>query len=203
MKHLLTFLATLLLSPLVVHAQSQKPELVAEDGGVQERGSSRVLYWNPRADTALGQFAFDYGRPVWKKEYEDPAKFDAMTKGKVWRFGKDFWTSLDTQLALKIGGREVAPGCYYLALHRSPDGTTWSLAFIDPAKVRKSRLDAFQIERAPIEFRIPMALEQTGEVAEKLTVTLAYAKEKPKDVRLRIAWGKIRLVVPIQVSVGS
>src|SRR5438046_9666802 len=106
MKHLLTFLATLLLSPLVVHAQSQKPELVAEDGGVQERGSSRVLYWNPRADTALGQFAFDYGRPVWKRECEDPGEFDAMTKGKVWRLGKAFWTSRDNRVAPEVGGSE-------------------------------------------------------------------------------------------------
>src|SRR2546425_10864093 len=105
MKHLFTFLASLLMFPLAVHAQSQKPELVAEDGGAQERGSSRVLYWNPRADTALGQFAFDYGRPVWKKEYEDPAKFDAITKGKVWRFAKRFARRRDTQPAPQIGGR--------------------------------------------------------------------------------------------------
>ena len=31
---------------------------------------------------AAGQFAINYGRPVWKSIYEDPAKFDAMTQGK-------------------------------------------------------------------------------------------------------------------------
>jgi hypothetical protein len=39
--------------------------------------------------------------------YEDPVKFDRMTKGKTWRQGKDFWTVLDTNLPLRIAGKEV------------------------------------------------------------------------------------------------
>jgi DUF2911 family protein len=63
------------------------------------------------------------------KEYEDPVKFDGMTKGKTWRLGKDFWTVLDTNVPLKIAGKEVAAGTYYLGLFRSADGSAWSLAF--------------------------------------------------------------------------
>jgi hypothetical protein len=176
--------------------------MVAEDGGFQERGSARVLYWNPRADTAFGQIAIEYGRPAWKKEYDDPANFDKLTRGKIYRLGSNFWTAYDAQLRTRISGREVSPGHYYLGLARSADGKKWSLAFIDSAKTRNMRLDAFQIERAPVLFQIPMTAEAAGEPMEKLTITFSYTKEKPKDVTLRISWGKLRLAAPMEVRVG-
>ena len=85
--------------------QQAKKGLSPEGGDVDERGSARVLYWDLDNDHSAGQFAVNYGRPGWKKEYEDPAKFDAMTKGKVWRMGSNFWTELDTCLPLKISGK--------------------------------------------------------------------------------------------------
>ena len=81
---------------LALWAQQPKPAMVAEDGELQERGSARILYWDTKANTAFGQFASDYGRPVWKKEYEDTATFDKLTKGKTYRLGSNWWTSLDT-----------------------------------------------------------------------------------------------------------
>ena len=50
---------------LALWAQQPKPAMVAEDGGLQERGSARILYWDTKANTAFGQFAIDYGRPAW------------------------------------------------------------------------------------------------------------------------------------------
>ncbi len=203
MRYRSLVIACLLVVSRALPAQQQKPAMVAEDGGLQERGSARVLYWNPRADTALGQFAIEYGRPAWKKEYDDSAKFDGLTNGKIWRLGSNFWTVLDTSLPLKIAGRAVPVGSYYLGLRRSADGGTWSLAFIDPAKVRKARLDAFQIERAPVEFEMPMTMERGAGTSEKLTITLSYTKENPKSVTLKIGWGKLSLRAPIEVTVGS
>ena len=77
-----------------VFAQQAKKGIMAEGGGVDERGSARVLYWDLDAKGGAGEFAVNYGRPAWKKEYEDPAKFDKMTKGQVWRMGSNFWTEL-------------------------------------------------------------------------------------------------------------
>jgi hypothetical protein len=48
-----------------------------------------------------------------------------------------------------------------------------------------------------------MTVEQGKGSSEKLTLTLSYAKETPKDVKLTIAWGKLQLSAPIQVTVGS
>src|ERR1051325_9339498 len=120
-------------------AQNKKPApppIVAFGSDSPERGTTRVGFWNTRKNMGAGQFAIDYGRPVWKKDYEDAAKFDAMTKGHVYRLGSNFWTTLDTDMPLTIGGTTVPAGLWYLGLQRSADGGTWSLAFIAPAKGR-------------------------------------------------------------------
>jgi hypothetical protein len=107
-----------------------------------------VLYWDGVKNTSAGQLVIHHGRPTWRPEYDDPKNFDAMTSGKVWRLGKDFWTTLSTDLRLKVAGRDVAPGAYYLGAERSADGASWSLVFYEPAKVRVARIDASQIEKA-------------------------------------------------------
>ncbi len=185
-------------------AQQKKtpPPMVAEDGGFQERGSARVLYWDTVADKAFGQFAIDYGRPVWKADYDDKAKFDAATRGKTYRLGSNWWTTLETQVPLNVGSTDVAVGSYFLGLARSSDGASWSLVFIDPAKVREMKLDAFQIERAPTLFKVPMTIEQASKPAEKLTITLTYPKDNPKNVKMNISWGSLRLSTPVRVTVG-
>src|SRR5579863_4905351 len=141
-------LAGVILLALSAPAQQTKKGISAEGGDPDDRGSARVLYWDDAANTAAGQFAFDYGRPVWKPVYEDQAKFDAMTKGKVWRLGSNFWTTLDTDLPIEIAGRRVLPGSYYLGLKRSADGSQWSLAFINIGPARHVHLDAFDIRKA-------------------------------------------------------
>ena len=180
--------------------QQPKPKIVAEGGGPDDRASARVLYWNAQANAPAGQFAIDYGRPVWKKDYEDPAKFDAMTRGKIWRMGSNFWSVLDTQLPLSIGGKKVPVGSYYLGLHRSEEGSEWSLVFIDPSRVRRGRMDAFLIEKAPVEFEASMSIAKLEAPADKLTITLSYPKADIKHVTLRVAWGNLALSAPIEVA---
>ena len=181
--------------------QKPKPKVVSFGSDSPERGTTRVGYWNIEKNMGIGQFAIDYGRPVWKKEYKDTAKFDAMTKGKVYRLGSNFWTTLDTDMPLKIAGTTVSAGSWYLGLHRSDDGATWSLALIEPAKARAAHVDASEIERAPVAIKIPMTADQAGEMKEKLTIDLVRQKDNLKDVTLRIAWGKIQLSAPVEVPV--
>ncbi|MGD1102708.1 MAG: DUF2911 domain-containing protein [Terriglobia bacterium] len=195
--------AFVLLSLIPAHAQQSKPAVVAEGGQPDDRASTRVLYWNTVKHGAAGQFAIDYGRPVWKSVYEDPAKFDQMTKGKTWRMGSNFWTTLDSCLPLKISGKAVPPGYYYLGLHRSEDGLMWTLAFIDPAEVRAAHLDAFQIEKAPVAFEVPMFITKAVTKPEKLTIVLLYSKDNIHKVTLTVAWGTLALHTPIEVTVAE
>lgn len=210
MKHQLLRIVTVgfavvccLCSALLAQDAQQKPKakLVSFGSDSPERGTTRVGYWNMEKNMGVGQFAIDYGRPVWRKEYEDTAKLDEMTKGKVYRLGSNFWTTLDTDMPLKIAGKTVPIGSWYLGLHRSTDGATWSLVFIDPAKARAAHVDASEIERAPVEFKIPVTTDQTTETKEKLTIDLVRQKDNFKDVTLRIGWGKIQLSAPIEVPV--
>jgi hypothetical protein len=181
-------------------AQDKQANIVVFGSDSLERGTVRVGYWNRAKNTGAGGFFIDYGKPVWKKDYEDAGKFDSMTKGKVWRLGSEYWSVLDTNVPLKVGGTNVPPGQWYIGLHRSQDGAAWSLVFIDPSKVRGTRLDPSEINRAPVEFRAPMTMEQTKEVAEKLTISLDVPKEDPKRTTMKIAWGNLQLKAPIEVA---
>jgi hypothetical protein len=188
---------------LALPLAAQKPAIVPEGGAMEERGSARVLYWDTKLDTSAGQFAIDYGRPEWKKEYEDQVKFDAMTKGKVWRMGKNFWTILDSALPLKISGKSVPPGYYYLGLRRSADGSQWSLAFLDPVKLRAARSDGFIINKAKVEFEVPVKVEPSKDIATKLTIALAYPEKDATHVTFKLAWGNFVATAPIEVSLAK
>lgn len=195
--------AVAMLFAVCAQAQQAKPVIIAEGGSPDDRGSARVLYWNTKVDAAAGQFAINYGRPVWKKAYEDKAKFDKMTNGQVWRMGSNFWTTLVTDLPINIAGKDIKPGSYYLGLHRSADGAQWSLAFIDPARARKTHLDAFDIRKARVDFLAPMTTETAVESADKLTINLTYTKDDIKNVTLKVAWGNLALSTPIKVTVSE
>jgi hypothetical protein len=202
MKIRSVLLGEIVLLALTAMAQEKKG-IVAEGGDPDDRASARVLYWDRAADSSAGWLAINYGRPVWKKDYEDPAKFDGMTKGKLWRMGSNYWTTLDTSLPLKVSGKRVAVGSYYLGVKRSADGAQWSLAFIDPATVRRARLDAFDIQKAPVRFEAPMSAAKSATSAEKLTITLSHPKEDIKHVTLRVAWGNFLLAAPIEVALAE
>ncbi len=186
-----------------LQAQDKKPRplIVAFGSDSAERGTTRVGLWNTKKNMGAGQFAIDYGRPAWRKEYEDAAKFDQMTKGKVYRLGSNFWTTLDTDMPLVIAGKTIPAGLWYLGLHRSEDGAVWSLVFIDPAKARAAHVDASEIERAPVAFKTAMTVEQAADMKEKLTIDLLFQQANLKDVTLKIAWGKLQLSAPIQVPI--
>lgn len=207
-KTALVTISALFCLALIVRAQENKPQnprpkIIAFGSDSPERGTTRVGYWNNEKNRGAGQFAIDYGRPIWRKEYEDTANFDKMTKGKVYRLGSNYWTTLDTDIPLTVAGKTIPAGQWYLGLHRSEDGAMWSLVFIDPAKARAAHLDASEIERAPIAFKAPMTLEQAAEMKEKLTIDLVFRRTNLLDVTLRIAWGKMQLSAPIQVPVPS
>lgn len=183
--------------------QKPRPKIIAFGSDSPERGTTRVGYWNNEKNQGAGQFAIDYGRPVWKKDYEDMAKFDAMTKGKVYRLGSNFWTTLDTDMPLVIAGKTIPAGAWYLGLHRSEDGATWSLVFIDPAKARAGHIDASEIDRAPVAFKAPMTADPGSEMKEKLTIDLVFQRGDLKNVKLKIGWGKIQLSAPIEVPISA
>lgn len=198
-RALISMLALLVAGSL---RSQQNPKVSVEGGSPDDRASARLLYWNNQANAAAGQLAINYGRPVWKKEYEDPATFDKMTKGQIWRMGSNFWTNVYTDVPVTIGGKSIAPGLYFVGMQRSAEGASWNLAFIDPTSVRKNRIDAFDIRKATVEFTAPMTAEPaSSETVEKLTITLASSQTDIRSATLKVAWGRLVLTAPVHVSV--
>jgi hypothetical protein len=185
-------------------AAQQKNGISVEGGAPDDRASARLLYWNQAANTAAGQLAINYGRPLWRKDYEDPAKFGAMTEGKIWRMGSNFWTNLYSDIPVAISGKAIAPGLYFLGMERSPDGSSWRLAFIDPVEVRESRIDAVEIRKAPVEFTVPMNLGPPASMSvQKLTITLAHRENDIHNATLTVAWGHLALTAPVRVTLSE
>jgi hypothetical protein len=168
-------------------------------GELNERQSTRILYFvNSTPPESPGQIAIDYGQPQWKSEYEE--KFDELTLGKRWRFGNNFWTSLDTNVPFAIGETEVSPGYYYLVLERS-QSDAWYLVFLDPVSVGQAGLDAFFVDEAPEGFKAGLKQSSGEETAEKLTVKLIPLENDLGKARLEIRWGPHLLTADINVKI--
>jgi len=188
----------------LVFGPSASAQLAAFGGGEpQARSLVRVFYWDEGKNMSPGQVAIHYGRPVWKEEYSDPVKFDEMTKGKNVRLGKDYWTTLDTNVALKIGDRSVSPGEYFLAASRTADGKAWELLFIDSAKARQQKMDAFQSDVAPVLYKVPLTVSEEQDLEKNLLILLGKDEKNPMKLTLTIRWGNMKLVREMTADLGA
>jgi hypothetical protein len=184
-------------------AQEAKPRYSVFGGKPDERACVRIEFFD-NVKKIIQQVAIDYGTPAWKKEYEDPKNFDAMTKGKTWRMGSNFWSRLESYVPVQIAGKRIAAGVWYVGLRRSADGNEWSMVFIDPLKTRAAGIyDAFRINDAPVEISAPMTSEKAVEIKDKLTVTLDPQKDEMKKATLRIAWGQLQLSAPMEFDLPN
>lgn len=188
-------------SPPLEEAVVTEPE--ERDGQIQAfaaeapRVSTRIAYYrDTEPPSSPGELAINYGQPRWKSEYE--GKFDELTQGKRWRFGNNFWTSLDTNLEITISGTGISPGHYYLALERSTEDQ-WYLLLLDPETIRAEKLDAFFVDEAPPGIRVPLQWMRAAEGTDKLTVRLLSDEDEMSKATLEIQWGKHRLLAPVQV----
>jgi len=191
-------IAGLALSTSLLLAQDAKFEAFDDQS---ERGSTSIAYVSQPTEDEFndeGGFVITYGRPEWKAEYDE--QFDELTKGRRWRFGNNSWTTLDTNLPLKIAGTEVAPGYYYLVLERG-QGDDWSLVLLDPQPLRKKKMDAFSAEETTGGIKAPLTASMAAEAATTLTVNLTKNENDLTKASLDIQFGKRKLSAPIDVGV--
>jgi len=200
MKKILLILTAVFCAIVVLNGQGRLSGVIVEsEPALGERGLTRIHWWSPQKDMPVAAVSIEFGRPVWNRQLDNPATFDQLTRGKVWRLGSDYWTTLDTNLPLTIAGRKIAVGLWYLGLDRSADGATWSLAFIDPVKARSGGMDGHWMDRVPVELKVPLIVETTtGALTEKLAITLTAQPDNMRNLTLRIAWGRLRLATPVQ-----
>jgi hypothetical protein len=166
------------------------PIQVFGDGEPTPRSSTRVFYWDGAKSAPAGQVSVDYAGAAWKDEWNDAAEFQTVVAGKTSRLGKDSWTRLDTHLPLKAGDRSIAVGEYFLAATCSEDGKAWGLAFIDPAKARAAKLDAFQSDLAPVAFTVPLERSDAEESVATQQMMLTTHANHHEMITFEIHWGK-------------
>lgn len=185
----------LLVAPfaLAALAPQQKPKPDAPQIPYPEqsaRGCTRLFFWN--GDHSGGEVVVDYGKPVWRDDYDAVVE---KAEPARWRFGQNFWTTLDTNIDLAFGKVEVAPGQWYLVLERKADGT-FALVVLDPVDVRDHHLDAFTVALTKGGTEVPLAYRKVDVRADHLLVRLDLDGSAKHGGRLVIQFGKHELSAP-------
>jgi tetratricopeptide (TPR) repeat protein len=161
------------------------------------RKSARVAYFDARGGSP-GQLAIDYAAVPWQDKYDQVVESPKMV-GKHWRFGSDFWTSLDTNLPISIGGVAIQPGYYYLTLMSKGDGK-FSLFLHDAAEVRKTHLDAFKAEKLTGGVEVPLAHSKSEKKAETLAIAITVQPTQPTG-EFTVNFGNHELTAKVEIAV--
>jgi hypothetical protein len=151
------------------------------------RGCSRI---------AFGKTAFavvDHGLPAWSDEHASEAK--AFPVGTKWRLGKDWATTLDTNVPLVLGASPLAAGSWHLTLARTAKG--WNLVLSSAAADHRAKLDGFAAAYVKPVLEVPLTGTALPEAAKKLAITFVADGDKTS---LAIAFGPERLAVPVALA---
>jgi hypothetical protein len=163
------------------------PPIVRE--GVRETVRAMWTRTDDHGFRIVGQCSFHYGRPSWNPGL--PAAWKA-SGAKRWRFGKDFWTTFESDVPCVIGGVALPPGQYYVAAEIAADGGASSLVFLDAAAVRSRRLDAAEAGKTTDGLVVPLVAGRVEEGADPLTLSLTPDATDASRLVFRAAFGPHR-----------
>ncbi|MBK8980121.1 MAG: hypothetical protein IPM29_29830 [Planctomycetes bacterium] len=152
-----------------------------------ERRCAGLLFWDD--GQSPGSFVIQYGVPTWKAEYD---ALITSTEPSTLRLGRDAWTSLDNNVALRFGDEVLPVGYWYLALRKDGNGR-FALAAFDAARLRHQRAAAHRAADAVPDHTIPMALARRDELTEQLVIATTAAEDAPTRGTLAIRWGTFEL----------
>lgn len=176
-------------------AKAKGPQVQVFEQSIARKNARAA--WFGRGNSP-GQIAIDYSPIPWKESYEGAVKAGKY-KGQKWRLGSDFWTRLDTSLALQCGSTTVPAGYYYLTLEQR-DENTYVLALHDAAAVHKQKIDAFQCNKLQGGIEVSMVHGTTGEVAKELDIAVKMKDGSKTDGEIAIRFGGHVLTTPFQTK---
>ncbi|MFO1031482.1 MAG: tetratricopeptide repeat protein [Planctomycetota bacterium] len=162
-----------------------------------ERRSSRVVWFGNGGSP--GQVALDYCPVAWQEGIA-AAIANGSLRGRKWRLGGDFWTTLDTSIELQFGAVHVPAGYYYLTLEQR-DETSYVLALHDAAATKKLRLDPVYADRLVGGLEIPLTHTTKTEKAKQLELELTLRPGTKSDGALAIRYGDHELTTPVTMKV--
>lgn len=160
-----------------------------------ERKASAVFFYQRTAETfdVFGQCEVTYGAPQWHDDY--PQQLAAAPKGQRLRLGRDGWTVLDTNVALRVGDVTIPAGVYYLAVETCGEGAL-NLLMLDAAVVRKRKLFASMTATTEGGVAVPLRVvpeddDAPREKVERLAMRWQRVAAGGNDVELVLRWGKL------------
>ncbi len=181
-------------------AAQQTAQDIQVFSGASKRQMARLGYWNPDSGM-VGMLSLHYSDPVWKKEY-DAMLTQAKKAGTSLRLrlGAGVWTTLNTDLELKIGSLSVVPGQYYLGLQVSEKGE-FGLLIADASVVRKRKLSAASTDRLK-SFVVARLKHRAADTSvPKLRIAIVKSEIIGRS-ELKIEWGAHVLTAPVLASLG-
>jgi len=176
-----SLLATALLGAVLTATATAQIQVFG--GTATDRGHSTKFFFD---GGPLASVCIQYGTPEWKADYEK--LLEGGAKGKNFRLGKDYWTTLHTDVPLTIAGTEVAPGAYFLGLTCDDEGT-WSLAFMEATKALEHKAMPFFPEKWSIDMTAPLTHTKSDKMAETMSISLDNDQDEPAKMTLTLTWG--------------
>ncbi|HZN39676.1 MAG TPA: DUF2911 domain-containing protein [Planctomycetota bacterium] len=161
-----------------------------------QRGCSRTLFWKGKGNPSGERTAFaviDHGIVAWNDKLATEAA--GMKPGTRWRMGKDWATTLDTNVALTLGDKKLGAGSWHLTLGKTKDG--WQLVVSSAAADHKNKLDGFAAQYVTAVLEVPMQSAPSSPPADKLQVSFAGEGDA---LQLLVAFGPERLTVPVALG---
>jgi len=169
---------TFALALLAVPAQAQMRVF----GGTAPRMAATRIFFE---GGLKGMVCVQYGQPEWKSEYDALDSF----KGKSVRLGKDYWTTLNTSVALDFAGTKVPAGSYYLGL-RCDAGGDFEILVLRAEAADKAGMAPFFPEAWKPDHVIAMKHAASEKSTDKLTIDLNVDEKDPSQMSLVLSWGK-------------
>jgi hypothetical protein len=192
----------LLAFPLPLLAQQMPKDGVASIDANGARAEANLILLDVQGGKVQGVVALaclTYGTPDWKDEYT--GKIDEVTKGRMFRLGRDNWAILDHSAPLDFGGKTVPAGTWYLAIARDQAGK-WFLVFCDPAKVKAAGVWPNAADKAPRAHEIPLTAENVaGDPVEKLAIAWQRDQGHVAKGVLTLTWGTQKMSTPYEIKV--
>ena len=167
-------------------------------GSTAERMAATRLFFTEKLELK-GMVCAQYGQPQWKDEYDQ--KLESL-KGKQLRLGKDFWTTLNTSVALDFGGTVVPAGSYYLGLKCDAEGN-FSLLVLRAEAADKAGWGPFAPNAWKPDFTVAMKRTATDTSVDKLRIDLDSDEKEPTHLTLSVSWGKHKLSVATKSQVSG
>ncbi len=166
---------------------------------ITPRRSARVAYF--RGKGSPGQLAIDYAVLEWQDKF-DAALTSPKFQGKKWRFGGEFWTTLDNSMPLRFGTVTVPPGYWYLTLEQRGE-RQFVLGVHDPATVRKQHLDPYRADQLQGGIEVPLQYRAAATAHPQLEIAVSLPPGELEHGQFAVGFGGHELSADVVVGVEA